>query len=58
MIILQVHDYGLEFCGTKPRATIKGIFLSKALNCMIFFLYKNKNGYFTMETDTFGYIVV
>ena len=35
----------------------KEILLSKALTCMIFFLYK-QNGYFIMETDTFGYIAV
>ena len=31
--------------------------LPKALTCMKYFLYK-QNGYFFMETDTFGYIVV
>ena len=36
---------------------LKEMLLSKALTCMNFFL-KNKNGYFIIETDTFGYIVV
>ena len=35
----------------------KEMLLSKALNCM-FFSCINKNGYFVMETDTFGHIVV
>ena len=36
---------------------IKGIYLSKALTCMNFFLYKQKM-LFIKETDTFGHIVV
>ena len=34
-----------------------GIYLSKALTCMISFLYKQKM-FFIKETDTFSYIVV
>ena len=36
---------------------IKGIYLSKALTCMKFFMYKQKL-LFIKETDTFGHIVV
>ena len=36
---------------------VKGIYLSKALTCMIFFRYKQKM-LFIKETDTFGHIVV
>ena len=36
---------------------LKGIYLSKALTCMKFFLYKQKC-FFIKETDTFGHIVV
>ena len=36
---------------------MKGIYLSKALTCMILFLYKLKL-LFIKETDTFGHIVV
>ena len=36
---------------------IKGIYLSKALTCMKFFLYKQKC-FFIKGTDTFGHIVV
>ena len=34
------------------------IYLSKALTCMKFFLYKQKKCFFIKETDTFGHIVV
>ena len=36
---------------------LKGIYLSKALTCMNFFLYKQKC-FFIKEMDTFGHIVV
>ena len=37
---------------------IQGIYLSKALTCMKFFLYiKQKLPFFIKETDTFGHIV-
>ena len=36
---------------------LTGIYLSKALTCMQFFLYKQKL-FFIRETDTFGHIVV
>ena len=36
---------------------LKGVYLSKALTCMNFFLYK-KICFFIKETDTFGHIVV
>ena len=34
---------------------VKEMLLSKALTCMNFYCV-NKNGFFIMETDTFGYI--
>ena len=37
---------------------IKGIYLSKALTCMNFFLYKQKMLFFIKETETFGHTVV
>ena len=42
---------------SSDRLTFKGMLLSKALACMNFYCI-NKNGYFIMETDTFGYSVV
>ena len=39
------------------QEALKGIYLSKALTCMIFFLYKQKM-LFIKETDTFGHVVV
>ena len=41
-----------------PHSSIvKGIYLSKALTLINFFLYKQKM-FFNKETDTFGHIVV
>ena len=38
------------------KALFKAIYLSKALTCMNFFLYKQKC-FFIKEKDTFGHIV-
>ena len=53
--ILGFETYELHFC--TMRLYIKGIYLSKALTCMIMFLYKQKL-LFVKETDTFCHIVV
>ena len=37
---------------------VKWIYLSKALTCMKFFLFKQCIFFFIKETDTFGHIVV
>ena len=43
----------------KMRNEVNGIYLSKALTCMNFFLYKQKNVvFFIKETHTFDHIVV
>ena len=39
------------------KSKLKDMLLSKALTCMNFSCI-NKSGYFIVETDTFGYIVV
>ena len=48
----------LAHCEIVHVKSVKGIYLSKALTCMKFFLYKRKMLFFIKETDTFGYIVV
>ena len=50
-----MHQFQSYF--TEESGTIKGIYLSKALTCIKFFLYKQKM-LFIKETDTFGHIVV
>ena len=49
----QSHYRGSIIIYTASFRSIKGIYLSKALTCMNFFLY-----IFIKETDTFGHIVV
>ena len=52
--------YSKRFCislFTFKKLLLKEIYLSKALTCMKFFLYKQKL-LFIKETDTFGHIVV
>ena len=54
----DTFPFPLRVVNSKPgKTSIKGIYLSKALTCMKFFLYKQKC-FFIKETDTFGHIVV
>ena len=53
---LQKYPFGE--CVQILYISFKVVYLSKALTCMKFFLYKQKMLFFIKETDTFGHIVV
>ena len=57
LFAFAISAYARQVLAKHIFQSIKGIYLSKALTCMKFFLYKQKKK-IIKEMDTYGHIVV